>query len=101
MSDEWTVVLTVENEQEGELIEGFLRSQDIPCEAESQVSHPYPTSIGTLGVVKIRVPEERAEEARRLIAEREALEFPEEPEPDADTSDLQSATDGEEADAES
>lgn len=62
----------VEGEEEAELIQGFLESEGFPCELESKYSHEFPTHVGHLAEIDVRVPASRAEEARRLLAAKEA-----------------------------
>jgi hypothetical protein len=38
---------------------------------ESSLSTEFPATVGSLGVVRIEVPAGRADEARRLLAERD------------------------------
>ncbi|MFP3941873.1 MAG: putative signal transducing protein [Thermoanaerobaculia bacterium] len=71
-SEEWLSIRLLEDEQEAELVEGYLESEGIPCRLESRYSHEFPTHMGRLGEVEILVPAGRAEEARRVLAAREA-----------------------------
>ena len=71
-NQEWVSVIMVENEEHAELIEGFLRSEGIPAQLDSNYSHEFPTHVGNLGEVAVRVPAEHGEKARRLVEEREA-----------------------------
>lgn len=70
--EEWLSVVVVEDEEQAELIEGFLESEGIPCELDSRYSHEFPTQLGQLGEIDVRVPASRAEEARRLLEARDA-----------------------------
>jgi hypothetical protein len=74
MSDEWAVVRTVGTDEEAALIAGYLRSCEVPTQVESLLFHQEPVNFGRLGEVRVRVPAERADEARRLLAERDDLE---------------------------
>lgn len=76
MADGWEVVVTVESEEQAQVIAGFLESSGVPCEMDSTHSHEFPTTVGELAVVRLAVPAERAAEARRLLAEREAAGAP-------------------------
>lgn len=71
-SEEWLSVQVIEGEEEAELIQGFLENEGIPCQIESKYSHEFPTHVGHLAQVDVRVPASRAEEARRALARREA-----------------------------
>jgi hypothetical protein len=66
-SGEWEVVRTVGTDEEARLIVGFLQGSDLPAEAESLIFHQEPVTFGHLGEVRVRVPAERAQEARRLL----------------------------------
>lgn len=71
-NEEWLSIIVVENEEHAELIEGFLRSEGIPAQLDSRFSHEFPAHVGELSEVEVRVPASRAEEAKRLVDEREA-----------------------------
>lgn len=71
-SEEWLSIRVLDDEQQAELVEGYLQSEGIPCRIESRYSHEFPTHMGRLGEVEILVPAGRAEEARRTLAAREA-----------------------------
>lgn len=75
-NEEWLSIIMVENEEHAELIEGFLRSEGIPAQLESKYSHEFPAHVGQLGQVEVMVPASRAEEAKRLVEEREAAPRP-------------------------
>lgn len=75
-NEEWLSIIMVEDEGHAELIEGFLRSEGIPAQLESKYSHEFPTHVGHLGEVEVMVPASRAEEAKRLVDEREAATRP-------------------------
>lgn len=76
MSD-WEIVSTVGTEEEAALVAGFLESAGIPAEIESLLFHQEPVTFGRLGEVRVKVPAERADEARAALAEA--------PPPDADS----------------
>jgi hypothetical protein len=69
---QWVIVRTVGTEEEAAVIEGYLRALDIPAQVESLLFHQEPVTFGRLGEVRVRVPADRADEAERLLAEREA-----------------------------
>lgn len=70
--DPWVIVCTVGTDEEAAVIEGYLRALDVPAQVESLLFHQVPETFGPLGEVRVRVPADRAEEAERLLAEREA-----------------------------
>jgi hypothetical protein len=69
--EEWLSIQVVEDEEQAALIDGFLENEGIPCELEKRYSHEFPTHLGSLGEIDVRVPASRAEEARRLLVARE------------------------------
>jgi hypothetical protein len=71
MAEEWEIVKIVSTEEEATVVVGFLRSSGIDSEAESLHSSELPTDVGDLSNVNIRVPSDRAEEARALLNQRE------------------------------
>jgi hypothetical protein len=68
-AEDWVEVAAVGEDDEAEIIAGLLESEDIPCEIEGAPT-PWPEDLGTLGVSRVMVPPDRADEARALIAER-------------------------------
>jgi len=70
--EEWLSILVVEDEEQAELIQGYLDSEGVPCQVESKYSHEFPAHVGALGEIEVRVPASRADEARRLLEAREA-----------------------------
>ena len=68
MADGWEIVEALDTEEEATLVCGYLESQGIPCQLDSAQSHEFPVEGGN---VRIEVPSDRLEEARRLLAERE------------------------------
>lgn len=70
MNEEWPILETVGTEEEAHLIAGFLDSLEIPCAVESLRFHQEPVNFGRLGEVRLRVPTESIERARRALAER-------------------------------
>jgi hypothetical protein len=67
MSD-WEIVTTVGTEEEAALVEGFLEAAGIPSEIESLLFHQEPVTFGSLGEVRVRVPADRLDEARAVLA---------------------------------
>lgn len=77
VSEDWDILEIVGTDEEATLIAGFLRANDLPCAVESLLFHQEPVTFGRLGEVRIRVPAEHIESAKRLLAERRAAEDPE------------------------
>jgi len=71
MSEEWEIVKIVGTEEEATIVVGFLQSSGIESEVESLRASEFPADIGELANVNIRVPAERAGEARALLNQRE------------------------------
>jgi hypothetical protein len=71
MDAEWEIVKIVGTEEEATVVVGFLQSSGIEAVVESLHASEFPTDIGDLANVNIRVPPERAEEARELLNQRE------------------------------
>lgn len=71
MAEEWEIVKIVGTEEEATVVVGFLQSSGIDAEAESLRASEFPTDIGELANINIRVPPDRAEEARALLNQRE------------------------------
>jgi hypothetical protein len=69
--EEWVEVAALGDDEEAEIVAGLLKSEDIPCEIEGPSASPWPENLGALGMSRVMVPPDRAEEARALIAERE------------------------------
>jgi hypothetical protein len=71
---EWVAVASVGNDEEATLIAGFLESQGISCEVEGPSGGtPWPENLGAFGMSRVMVPPDRADEARRLLSEREQM----------------------------
>lgn len=71
MAEDWAIVKVVGSEEEATVVLGFLESSGIDAEVESLYSSEFPTEVGDLSEVRIRVPAERAEEATALLNSRE------------------------------
>ena len=69
-TEEWVEVASTGDDEEAEIIAGLLQSEEIPVEIDGAPS-PFPEDIGALGLTRVLVPPDRADEARSLIAERE------------------------------
>jgi hypothetical protein len=69
---EWVVVASVANDEEAALIAGFLQAQGLSCEVEGPSGgSPWPENLGAFGMSRVMVPPEDADEARRLLADRQ------------------------------
>jgi hypothetical protein len=68
---EWEIVKIVGTTEEATIVVGFLQSSGIDAEAESLHASEFPTEIGELASINIRVPADRAEEAKALLNQRE------------------------------
>jgi len=71
MADDWEILEVLSSEEEAAVICGYLESQGVPCQVESVHSHGFAFAVGGLSNVRVEVPANRVEEARRLLAERE------------------------------
>jgi hypothetical protein len=71
MAEEWEIVKIVGTEEEATIVVGFLQSSGIEAEVESLRASEFPTDFGDLATINIRVPGERAEEAKALLNQRE------------------------------
>ena len=56
MAEEWEIVKIVGTEEEATIVVGFLQSSGIESELESLRASEFPTDIGDLANVNIRVP---------------------------------------------
>ena len=64
------VIFQTWNDSEAELVRGILESYGIPCRIRSSISHQvYPFTMDGLGEIRLEIPSEAAEEARRIIEE--------------------------------
>lgn len=82
--EEWQIVRTFGTEEEATVVVGFLRSSGIPAQVDSLHVSELPFDIGDMSDVRVRVPADRAQEARELLAasdagETEAVETAPEP----------------------
>jgi Putative prokaryotic signal transducing protein len=68
--DEWVEAASVGDDEEAVLIAGYLESQGISAVVEGPSNTPFPEDLGAFGMSRVMVPPDRAEEARRLLAER-------------------------------
>jgi hypothetical protein len=78
--DGWVQVAEVGQLWEGELIAGRLRAAGIEAQVVDQTFHQEPLpKVRSFAVVRVLVPQEREEEARRVLAE--PVDLPEDAEP--------------------
>ena len=64
------VIFQTWNDSEAELVRGILESYGIPCRIRSKISHQvYPFTMDGLGEIRLEIPSEAEEEARRIIQE--------------------------------
>jgi hypothetical protein len=68
---EWVEAASVGNDEEATLIAGFLEAQGVPAVVEGPATTPFPEDLGAFGMSRVMVPPDRADEAKRLLAERE------------------------------
>jgi hypothetical protein len=71
MAEDWAIVKVVGSEEEASVVLGFLENCGIDAEVESLYSSEFPTEVGDLSEVRIRVPADRADEASALLNSRE------------------------------
>lgn len=71
MAENWETAKIVNTEEEAALVVGFLNSNGIEAEAESLYASEFPTDLGRLAEIRIRVPAERLSEAVTLLADSE------------------------------
>jgi putative signal transducing protein len=67
---EWVEVASVGNDEEAALIAGLIQSRGIPCEVEGPSTTPLPENLGAFGMSRVMVPTDRADEARRILADQ-------------------------------
>ncbi len=66
----WKVCHATAFEPEAHLVKGFLEHQGIPCLLESRRFAMDPVRTGSLGTIRILVPEEWVPVAAKLISHR-------------------------------
>lgn len=75
---DWVVVTTVQGEPVASIIKSHLESEGIPAFLQRESAGiVYGLTMDGLGQVRIMVPREFAEEAKRIIEPKD-IEFPEE-----------------------
>ena len=62
------VIFQTWNDSEAELVRGILESYGIPCRISSDIPHQVvPLTVDGLGEIRLEIPPEAAEEARRIL----------------------------------
>ena len=75
----WKVCHATAFEPEAHLVKGFLEHQGIPCLLESRRFEMDPVRTGSLGTIRILVPEEWVPVAAKLISHRTPRPRPRQP----------------------
>ena len=68
------VLCTVLNEAKAHIMRGFLENEGIPCQLENISFHAEPAPVADLMKVRLWTLREDAEQARRLLVERESIQ---------------------------
>ena len=68
------ILCTVLNEAKAHIMRGFLESEGIPCQLENISFHAEPAPVADLMKVRLWTLKEDAEQARRLLQERESVQ---------------------------
>lgn len=68
------ILCTVLNEAKAHIMRGFLESEGIPCQLENISFHAEPAPVADLMKVRLWTLKEDADEARRLLQERESIQ---------------------------
>ena len=71
--EEWEIVKVVSSPEEATIVVGFLNSSGIEAESESLHASEFPTDVGELAEIRIRVPPGQAQDARALLDSREDI----------------------------
>jgi hypothetical protein len=76
--EEWIEVASTGDDEEAVLIAGLLDSEGIPVEIEGpSAATPFPEGIGALGLSRVMVPADSADEARAILDEHRKEPGPE------------------------
>ena len=67
MAESWETVAVLGTEEDAQVVKGFLEAHGLRVEVESLLFHAEPTSFGQTGEVRLKVPQEAAEEAMALL----------------------------------
>ena len=68
------ILCTVLNEAKAHIMRGFLESEGIPCQLENISFHAEPAPVADLMKVRLWTLKEDAEQARRVLQERESVQ---------------------------
>ena len=68
------ILCTVLNEAKAHIMRGFLESEGIPCQLENISFHAEPAPVADLMKVRLWTLREDADEAHRLLQERESIQ---------------------------
>ena len=68
------ILCTVLNEAKAHIMRGFLESEGIPCQLENISFHAEPAPVADLMKVRLWTLREDADEALRLLQERESIQ---------------------------
>ena len=68
------ILCTVLDEAKAHIMRGFLESEGIPCQLENISFHAEPAPVADLMKVRLWTLKEDAEQARRLLQERESVQ---------------------------
>jgi len=69
MNETWETAKVVGTDEEASLVAGFLNSNGIEAQVESQHSSEFPTDFGALGEVHVMVHAGQLAEAQQLLAD--------------------------------
>jgi hypothetical protein len=76
--EDWVEVAATGDDEEAVLIAGLLDSEGIPVEIEGpSAATPFPEGIGALGLSRVMVPPDRADEAKSILDEHRGAPGPE------------------------
>ena len=84
MSTPWAQVYTTSTVYHASIVEGFLESQGIPARVVSAADSSRALTVGSLAVVKIYVPADRAVTAEGLLRDMEQNSLTELPDAEED-----------------
>jgi hypothetical protein len=68
----WVEIASCGTADEANLLRGFLEAEDIPAQIENVKFSMEPINFGTMGDIRIYVPEQHKVHARELLKQRNA-----------------------------
>ena len=68
----WVEIASCGTADEANLLRGFLEAEDIPAQIENVKFSMEPINFGTMGDIRIYVPEDDRADAMQLLKQREA-----------------------------